>query len=255
MKCRFLSMVALFIVLCGSAAFAVTIRDVAYDTKNAGRVQFSHSSHLTRKEMVNNCRACHDVLFNLKKKRHYLMADMEKGKSCGACHNGTKAFALSECARCHQTRDVVYKVKATGPTRFSHKAHTEFSGCGTCHPKLYAANRKNRRVGMAEMQKGKSCGACHNGKQAFAVKECLKCHPARELLFEEKSAGNVPFSHTFHTALYGCGDCHTKLYGTTRSKVKVTMQKMEEGASCGSCHDGKTTFSVKEKCDSCHKMS
>lgn len=316
-------------LLCGSAAFAVTVRDVVFDTGNAGRVVFNHGRHLAQKGMVNNCRACHDALFDLKKKKHYSMADMEKGKSCGVCHDGRKAFALSGCARCHQTRDVVYKVKATGPTRFSHKAHlvaspactachpalfaagpnrhvtmadmkkgkscgachngkkafgidrcvschpvkeitykvketgptrfshkthTEFAECGACHPKLFAPNQKNRRVGMAAMAQGKSCGACHDAKQAFAVKECSKCHPTRELQFEEKSTGNVPFSHTFHTGLYSCGDCHAKLFDTTRGTKKVTMQQMEAGKSCGGCHDGKTAFSVKERCEACHKM-
>jgi c(7)-type cytochrome triheme protein len=30
------------------------------------------------------------------------MKDMEAGKSCGACHNGTKAFAVKDCAKCHK---------------------------------------------------------------------------------------------------------------------------------------------------------
>jgi c(7)-type cytochrome triheme protein len=31
------------------------------------------------------------------------MADMESGQSCGACHNGTRAFAVKTgCPRCHQ---------------------------------------------------------------------------------------------------------------------------------------------------------
>jgi c(7)-type cytochrome triheme protein len=30
---------------------------------------------------------------------------------------------------------------------------------------------------MAEMEKGKSCGACHDGKTAFATTaNCAKCH-------------------------------------------------------------------------------
>ncbi len=30
---------------------------------------------------------------------------------------------------------------------------------------------------MKQMQQGKSCGACHNGKKAFSVKgDCVKCH-------------------------------------------------------------------------------
>lgn len=322
------SILALFPVFQG-VAFAVNVRDVNFNTRNAGKVIFSHNDHITRKEMSNNCRACHDGIFDLKKKRHYSMAEMEKGKSCGACHDGKKAFSVRECARCHQTREITYRVKATGPTRFSHKAHlakspdcgvchpsvfaagpnrrytmkemekgkscgachnarkafdldtcvtchpvkeityrvketgtTHFShkfhvkvsGCTACHPGLYSPNRQNRRAGMAAMEKGKSCGACHNSKQAFSVKECSKCHPVRELVFEEKSAGDVTFSHAFHTALYRCGDCHESLYKTVRSTVKVTMQEMERGKSCGGCHEGKIAFSVKEKCEVCHKM-
>jgi c(7)-type cytochrome triheme protein len=30
------------------------------------------------------------------------MADMQKGFSCGACHNGTRAFSVkANCSRCH----------------------------------------------------------------------------------------------------------------------------------------------------------
>ena len=329
MKCHLIFSILAMFLLFQSAAFAVTVRDAVYTTKKAGKVVFSHGDHINKKGMTNNCRACHDAIFDLKKKRHYSMADMEKGRSCGACHNGNKAFSLKECARCHQTREITFKVKETGPTRFSHKSHlaksadcgvchpsvfaagpnkrvtmadmkkgkscgachngkkafgldkcvtchpvkeitykvketgpTHFSHkihlavaeCGKCHPKLYSPNQKNRRVGMAAMEKGKSCGACHNSKQAFSVKECSKCHPVRELVFEDKTAGNAIFSHNFHTGLYTCVDCHVSLYQTTRSKVRVSMQEMEAGKSCGGCHDGKTAFSVKDKCGSCHQM-
>ena len=327
MKCRcFLSICAMLLLLQGTA-FAVTIRDAVYTTKDTGRVVFNHGNHLNQKGLANNCRACHDAIFDLKKKKHYSMADMGKGKSCGACHDGKSAFSSGECVLCHQTREIVYtaketgttgfshkthlvasadcrvchpsvfaagpnkrftmadmgkgkscgachngkrafglgscvschpvkeityEVKETGPTHFSHTAHLGVTGCAACHPKLYAPNRQNKRAGMAAMEKGKSCGACHNSKQAFSVKECSKCHPTRELLFEEKSTGNVTFSHKFHMGLYTCADCHTPLYRTTRSKIKVSMQEMEQGKSCGGCHDGKTAFSVKEKCESCH---
>jgi c(7)-type cytochrome triheme protein len=33
------------------------------------------------------------------------MKDMEAGKFCGACHNGTKAFGVKDaasCAKCHK---------------------------------------------------------------------------------------------------------------------------------------------------------
>jgi c(7)-type cytochrome triheme protein len=327
MKFRLIFSIPALLLLFQGAALAVNVRDVTFNTGNAGKVVFSHNDHMTGKGMNNNCRACHDAIFDLKMKKHYSMKDMEKGKSCGACHAGDKAFSLGECARCHQTREITYKVKATGPTgfshkvhlaksadcgvchpsvfaagknrrytmkdmkkgrscgachdgrkafgidtcvtchpvkeitykvketgptRFSHKTHLGVSGCDACHPVLYSPDRQNRRVGMAAMEKGKSCGACHNSKRAFSVKECSKCHPLQELVFEDKSAGDVTFSHKFHTALYRCGDCHESLYKTDRSKTKVTMQEMEKGKSCGGCHEGKTAFGVKEKCEACH---
>jgi c(7)-type cytochrome triheme protein len=329
MKLFTLLAICIMVYILQNAAFAVTVRDVTYSTRNAGKVVFRHADHINRKGLANDCRACHDDIFSLKQKKRFVMADMEKGKSCGACHDREKAFSLDECSRCHPTRDKTYniaatgptrfshnthlasspdcrvchpslfvagpnkrftmaemkkgkscgachngskafgidrcvtchpvkektfKVKETGPTHFSHKIHIEISECVDCHPKLYAPNHKNRRVGMAAMEKGQSCGACHNSRKAFSIKECTKCHPVRQLQFEEKSAGNVVFSHLFHNGMYGCVECHTRFYKTTRSTVRVSMQEMETGKSCGGCHDGKTAFSVKEKCEACHKM-
>lgn len=326
--CVSLLSAALMLLLQGNC-FAVSVRDVVYTPKNSGTVVFSHGNHMNKKEMSKNCRACHDALFDLKKKQRFTMTDMEKGRSCGACHTGQKAFSLAECARCHQSREIVFKVKATGPTGFSHKSHLAVSpDCGVCHPALfatkatkrfsmadmkkgkscgachdgkkafsvdtcvtchpvkeityqvketgptrfshnthlavaeckachpqpYAPNQKNRRVGMTAMAQGKSCGMCHNAKQAFSVKECSKCHPVRELTFAEKSSGDVLFSHAFHTGLYSCTDCHSSLYKTVRSTAKISMTEMEQGKSCGQCHDGKSAFSVAEKCEVCHKM-
>lgn len=329
MKYRVSLFATVFFLLLQGNCFAISVRDVTYNPKNSGKVVFSHGDHINKKGMSKNCRACHDAIFDLKKKVRFTMADMEQGHSCGACHAGEKAFSLAECTRCHQSKEIVFKVKATGPTAFSHKSHlavsadcgvchptlfatrstrrftmadmakgkscgachngkkafsigacvtchpvkeityqvketgpTSFSHtahlavaeCGACHPKLYSPNRKNKRVGMAAMSKGKSCGSCHNGKLAFSVKECIKCHPVRELQFEEKSTGNVLFSHAFHTGLSTCSDCHTALYTTSRSTAKISMTEMEQGKSCGGCHDGKSAFSVKEKCEVCHKM-
>ncbi|MDD2899529.1 MAG: cytochrome c3 family protein [Desulfuromonadaceae bacterium] len=329
MKCHLIFFIISVSLSFQNVAYAVTVRDAVFSTRQAGKVVFKHDDHIYMKETINNCRACHDVLFDLKKKKKYSMADMEKGRSCGACHTGTKAFALKECVRCHRTKEITYNVRATGPTEFSHRSHlvsspnctvchpavfaagankrftmaamekgkscgachngtkafglsncvkchpvkeitfavketgpTQFSHkthlavttCAACHPKLYIPNQKNRRVGMAAMEKGKSCGACHNSKQAFSVKECSRCHPTQELNYKDTGAGAVVFSHRSHTGLYSCSDCHTKLFKTTGNRVKVSMQVMEAGKSCGGCHDGKTAFDVKEKCDSCHKM-
>jgi c(7)-type cytochrome triheme protein len=190
----------------------------------------------------------------MKKGVHYTMAQMGKGLSCGQCHNGKQAFSLAKCTACHRVKDVVFKVKETGPVSFKHSVHLAKSPqCSSCHNALYKTG-PNPRVSMSSMEKGKSCGACHNGKKAFALSSCTKCHPVRELTFVDKDAGNVTFSHTSHLGMYKCGECHTKVFATARSKVRVSMKEMEEGKSCGACHDGKAGFTVKENCATCHKM-
>jgi len=54
------------------------------------------------------CPACHisPKLFEMKKGAAKItMADMNSGKNCGTCHNGTKAFKSSDaanCSKCHK---------------------------------------------------------------------------------------------------------------------------------------------------------
>lgn len=244
----------------GKKAFALAkctichkVKDVTFKVKETGRVLFKHTVHLQKK---SECGVCHNALFKTGSNPSVSMSSMEKGKSCGACHNGKKAFGLDKCVTCHPVKEITFKVKETGPTLFSHKFHIEVAGCGKCHPALYSTSNQNSHAGMAAMEKGKSCGACHNSKDAFSVKECSKCHPIRELVFVDKDAGNVNFSHKNHSGLYKCGECHTGIYNTMRSKTKVSMKAMESGKSCGACHDGKTAFSVAtdKDCDKCHKM-
>jgi c(7)-type cytochrome triheme protein len=75
--------------------------------------------------------------------------------------------------------DITFKEDKTGQVIFSHDAHVKDAGlkCTDCHDRLYVTREKSKRVTMAQIQKGKSCGACHNGKKAFDVKsDCGNCH-------------------------------------------------------------------------------
>ena len=257
MKQRCAFFILIVTVLACSFAYAVDIKDVTIKIPNFGKVVFNHSKHFLQEGIKNNCKACHNAIFNLRAKprTRFTMADMEKGKSCGACHNGKRAFGLADCIKCHKVADVTMKVKETGPVTFSHKKHLAAADkCAVCHPKLYDMT-SNTPVTMAQMEKGKSCGTCHNGKSAFKVDECTKCHPVREVDFKVKDAGDVMFSHELHTGIYKCGDCHVKLYLPSAKNKRVTKAEMEAAKSCGACHlDGKDAFTVKENCDRCHKM-
>lgn len=75
--------------------------------------------------------------------------------------------------------DIRLNVKGMSGVTFSHENHVARAGlqCTECHDRLYVTNEKHKNVTMAEIQKGRSCGACHNGKKAFDVKgNCNSCH-------------------------------------------------------------------------------
>ncbi|HEY5975789.1 MAG TPA: cytochrome c3 family protein [Geobacteraceae bacterium] len=67
--------------------------------------------------------------------------------------------------------------------------------------------------------------------------------------------GDVIFNHEAHVSGAGqkCTACHPKLYTNTKQHKAVTMKAMRSGKSCGSCHNGKTAFSIKADCAKCHK--
>ena len=238
---------------CGALpATAIELKDITYRTENAGKVVFSHQSHLGKKKTTGaafDCGACHDGTGE----RNRGMAAMERGKACGACHNGTRAFAIARCTSCHKVRDIVFRVKETGPVAFSHSRHLKAMQCGACHNGIYRTGGSGR-VSMAQMQQGKSCGACHNGARAFALEACTRCHPARDRAYRIASGGVVTFSHPVHMQLFRCGDCHSSLYKPGRGNGTATMGDMRKGVSCGACHDGTTAFSVRANCAQCHKV-
>jgi c(7)-type cytochrome triheme protein len=61
-------------------------------------VYFHHASHGTF-----SCNTCHSSPFAMKKGQTKInMTEMLHGKTCGVCHNGTKAFNARECAKCHK---------------------------------------------------------------------------------------------------------------------------------------------------------
>jgi c(7)-type cytochrome triheme protein len=71
--------------------------------------------------------------------------------------------------------------RATVPPEamFSHRTHGAF-GCFSCHPSTFP----QAAVGFThdDMNKGRFCGRCHDGRVAFPVAgtACGKCHvPAR----------------------------------------------------------------------------
>lgn len=158
----------------GMGGMGEIVDQVTIQTQDVGNVIFSHSLHGT------NCSECHPKIFIKKNNsNHVTMKIMEGGKSCGACHNGKKAFSVTtKCVTCHDAaRNIRYVEKDAGNVIFPHSAHLGMYGCSDCHPDLFKAQRGANKATMEEMEAGKSCGACHDGSTAFGVAEaCDSCH-------------------------------------------------------------------------------
>jgi c(7)-type cytochrome triheme protein len=69
-----------------------------------GQVTFDHGTHVDSAKP--NCTTCHSREFNILKasgRREIKHENFDKGRQCGACHDGKKAFKLDEdCTFCHR---------------------------------------------------------------------------------------------------------------------------------------------------------
>jgi len=90
-----------YLVLLAAPAFAVVGGGEITLQNKGGSVVFSHELHVTG--LGQTCQACHPKPFvNVKQHKAVTMKAMQAGASCGACHNGTKAFSVKgNCAKCH----------------------------------------------------------------------------------------------------------------------------------------------------------
>ncbi len=88
--------------------------------------------------------------------------------------------------------------------------------------------------------------------------EVLQAYGDTEIIAQEP-AGEM-FSHKSHVISSGldCDSCHPSLFkkkrGTAAANGDYTMEALEEGKYCGSCHDGDTAFGVTDQknCVTCH---
>lgn len=86
------------------SAFAVPGgKTVEFDGKGAGKVVFDGKVHADK---GLKCADCHPAIFKMKKGADPItMKDINDGKLCGTCHNGTKAFSAKDaanCGKCHK---------------------------------------------------------------------------------------------------------------------------------------------------------
>jgi c(7)-type cytochrome triheme protein len=183
--------------------------------------------------------------------------------------------------------DIVYSKVAGDDSAvvFSHQTHVAYENnrCVRCHPQPFKLLAPTHRVRHGDMNAGRSCGICHNGREgaAFAVRDpasCSTCHSGRHerqnvlasggtaptdsgsrrlpkpWVFQgaADSPGKVTFRHETHlSAQTSCTRCHPKPFAMRPPRAALGMAAHEQ---CGGCHDGARSFGVEDAdaCRRCH---
>lgn len=205
------------------------------------------------------CFKCHSFQNFISPKRgtfpHPIHRD--KGYHCNQCHS-FKAHSFMKtntnlCNDCHNLKVVGFSYTEM-PSRFDHDKHASV-GCKECHPNLFPMKKGITRISMDAIYKGSYCGACHNGKKAFSSSECSRCHEmkgfSKELRYKVEGIGDVVFSHKLHTTMFSCDHCHPKSFPMKKTKGKMTMEEINKGKYCGTCHNG-SIASPASDCGKCH---
>ncbi len=72
----------------------------------------------------------------------------------------------------------------------------------------------------------------------------------------EGGAGGVAptvFPHWVHRIRYKCYACHPSIFEMKAGATKVSMDSIQDGKTCGVCHNGKIAWGVTfDSCSRCH---
>ena len=172
---------------------------------------------------------------------------------------------------------------------FSHKVHTSWLGCPACHTALFEMEKgktvitmdkinagdivrsvsrqggRTRADGLPRMPQGD--GQMKITRAVLAAVALLAFARWRRQGATISATSNssvrarggmeIPpavFPHALHRIAYKCGACHDDLFPMKAGSTKVTMEAIQDGKSCGTCHNGMLAFeSSFATCPRCHR--
>lgn len=93
------------------------------------------------------------------------------------------ASLFAVCSTAGEVGDIEFKraTKEVGdypPATYPHWVHRMQYRCYVCHEEIFKMKAGADVITMPEIEDGKFCGKCHNGKIAFGVvfEACPRCH-------------------------------------------------------------------------------
>lgn len=86
------------------------------------------------------------------------------------------------------------------------------------------------------------------------------CGELGDIVFARKSGetgGDYPpatFPHSVHRVQFKCNVCHDAIFKMKAGANPVTMDSIEKGKYCGTCHNDGKAFGISfESCSRCHR--
>lgn len=204
-------------------------------------VVFRHWLHRAR----YSCRICHvDIGFAMTAGGTEITEDDNRnGMYCGACHDGTTAFAWEEtdkdgkkvehCDTCHSYRKNI-------------KLKNSFKDLRKKLPK----GRYGNGIDWIKAEEQKLLTLTDYMKGISIKRQELRQPPDFEISARETGMPDIIFSHKKHAIWSGCELCHPEIFGVNKGETKYTMQDIFDGQYCGACH-GKVAFPNAD-CQGCH---
>lgn len=195
-------------------------------------VSFSHWSHRLR----HTCRVCHfELEFEMRANATEITHENnDKGKFCGACHDGKTAFAHRDdkCEKCH--RDV----KAPDAA-----ARERFSALTGRLPSAPFGNKVDWSAAIVRRMIRPSTSIQNTASRV--IDQTVEMKPEWQIV------PPVRFPHAPHTEWLDCANCHPGLFAIKKTVTKhVNMTAIIEGTSCGVCHL-RVAFPLND-CKRCH---
>lgn len=223
--------------------------------KEVSPVLYPHWLH----RIMFQCRVCHTDVFAMNRWENTIThAEMSQGRQCGFCHDKKTAFGSDEqCERCHiagkpeaaslyDIKKIDYKKIKDATARIG-----AFWDEGALHDGKLPLDKLQfiDWIALKNNNAFKPLASLPGGKEKeYEVRD-------NKILFEtnNKSAGNVLFSHKIHSDWIACSSCHPSIFKEKLGATTIRMADMSNNMMCGHCH-GKVSFSF-ASCPRCHKKT
>ncbi|MBI5141714.1 MAG: cytochrome C [Nitrospirae bacterium] len=93
-------------------------------------------------------------------------------------------------------RELTWPGGGRGVVKFEGEEHAkEGFKCDACHPGIFEMKHGAAKMTMAEMNKGRFCGTCHNGKITFSTADPRKCHECHQSKWNKSSGHHSDEKH------------------------------------------------------------